>query len=174
MQSTLDQLFKDKTISNKAKTEHLSEWLLKGSLDIPNWLAAAERAKDPVKASLIEAMEFASKQTPGIADEKVLQFVSAQLEAKAPRIKWESAKVIGNIAHLFPDKLETAIALLLKNAEDEGTVVRWSAGFALGEILKLKTPYNAALIPAVKAICEREEKNSIRKFYTTALKKIGA
>lgn len=174
MQTAVDELFKDKSINAKAKTEILAEWLLQKKLSLQEWTAAAERSKDPARATLIEAMEFASKQTAEIADVSVLHFVTTQLEAKAPRIKWESAKVIGNIARLFPGELERSIALLLKNAENEGTVVRWSAGFALGEILKLKTPYNAALIPAAKAVCEREEKNSIRKFYTTAFKKIGA
>jgi hypothetical protein len=80
--------------------------------------------------------------------------------------------VIGNVARLFPENLETAINNLLVNTEHEGTVVRWAAAFALGEIIKTKAPISKGLIPAVEAICNREEKNSIRKFYVDALKKI--
>ncbi|GDX53125.1 hypothetical protein LBMAG27_21720 [Bacteroidota bacterium] len=98
-------------------------------------------------------------------------FVSKALAEKAPRIKWESAKVIGNIAHQFPAKLEGAIKNLLVNTEHEGTVVRWSAAFGLGEILKLKTRYNKNLLPAIDSIIQREEKNSIRKIYLEAIKK---
>lgn len=105
-----------------------------------------------------------------MANEKVLLFVTDTLLEKAPRVKWESAKVIGNIAHLFPAKLDRAISNLLSNSEHEGTVVRWSTAYALGEILKLKTKYNKQLQPAIEAICEREEKNSIKKIYLTALK----
>jgi hypothetical protein len=95
------------------------------------------------------------------------------LTAKAPRIKWESAKVIGNTANLFITKLDTPIKNLLVNTEHEGTVVRWSAAFALGEILKLKTKHNKQLLPAIEAICKREEKNSIKKIYLDAMKKIA-
>lgn len=55
-----------------------------------------------------------------------------------PRVKWESAKVIGNIAKCFPDRLEQAIDNLLLNAANTGTVVRWATAYAVAEILKLK------------------------------------
>jgi HEAT repeat protein len=95
------------------------------------------------------------------------------LTEKAPRIKWESAKVVGNIAHLYPDKLDEAIKNLLINSEHTGTVVRWSAAFALGQIIKLRTSRNRNLIPAIESICKREEKNSIKKIYIAALKGIS-
>ena len=91
---------------------------------------------------------------------------------KAPRIKWESAKVVANISHLYPDKLDEAINNLLSNSEHSGTVVRWSAAFALGQIIKIKTSRNKDLISAIESICKREEKNSIKKIYLDALKKV--
>jgi len=81
--------------------------------------------------------------------------------------------VIGNTAHIFSRKLDKAIDLLLINAKDEGTVVRWSAAYALGEILKLESKQNDKLLPAIKRLASSEEKDSIRKVYTAALKKIG-
>lgn len=168
---TIDELLKDKTIKPKEKTETISQWILDSSLPVDELIAFAEKQKDPAKATCIEAMEYATKQNPGIADETVLLFVSKTLTEKAPRIKWESAKVIGNIAHLFPDELDKSITNLLTNTEHEGTVVRWSAAFALGEILKLKTKHNAGLFPAIENICEKEEKNSIKKIYLDAIKK---
>jgi len=51
--------------------------------------------------------------------------------------------------------------------------VRWSAAFALGEIVKLKTRYNKTLVPAIEAICNSEEKNSIKKIYLDAVKKLN-
>jgi hypothetical protein len=53
-----------------------------------------------------------------------------------------------------------------------GTVVRWSTAFALGQIIKIKSSLNKELIPTAEAICEREEKNSIKKIYLEALKKV--
>jgi len=166
----IEELLKDKTIKPKEKTEMISQTLLDKTLSTDALIDFASKAKDPAKATCIEAVEFATKQQPSIANEKVLVFVTQSLTARAPRVKWESAKVIGNIAQLFPAKLDDAIANLLTNTEHEGTVVRWSAAFALGEILKLKTKYNADLLPAAEAICEREEKNSIKKIYTAAFK----
>ena len=86
-------------------------------------------------------------------------------------IKWESAKVVGNVAHHYPEKLDEAIGNLLVNSEHAGTVVRWSAAYALSQIIKIKTSRNKELIPTIESICEREEKNSIKKIYLEALKK---
>lgn len=167
----MDELLKDKSIKQNEKTETLSKWILEKSLTNDELISFAEKQKDPAKASCIEALEYATKQNPSIANETVLKFVTETLTAKAPRVKWESAKVIGNIAILFPENLDKPIANLLINTGHEGTVVRWSAAFALGEILKLKTRHNTSLRPIIESICEKEEKNSIRKIYLKALKK---
>ncbi|MGL5889841.1 MAG: hypothetical protein ACRC3B_08145 [Bacteroidia bacterium] len=167
---TIAEIIADKATKAKEKTELLSQMLLAKSISSKQLIDFAQAAKDPAKATCIEALEFATKQQPGIADEHCFAFVTQTLSAKAPRIKWESAKVIGNTAHLFPKKLDEAIAALLANTEHTGTVVRWSAAFALSEILKLKTKHNAVLLPALETISEREEKNSIRKIYQAAFK----
>lgn len=168
---TIDELLKDKTIKPKEKTEIISQWILEKVLPADELIAFAEKQKDPAKATCIEAMEYATKQQATIADEAVLTFVTDTLTAKAPRVKWESAKVIGNIAHLFPNELDKAIANLMTNTTHEGTVVRWSAAFALGEILKLKTKHHTELFATIENICEKEEKNSIKKIYLDAIKK---
>ncbi len=167
----LAELLSDKSKKPKEKTEILSRWILEKNVTIQQLIEFAGKSKDPVKATCIESLEFASQTAPALVDEKAFQFVVASLAAKAPRIKWESAKVIGNTVHLYSTKLEGAIKGLLNNTEHEGTVVRWSAAFALGQILKLKTKYNNDLLPAIEAICEREEKNSIKKIYLEAIKK---
>lgn len=168
---TIEELFKDKATKAKEKTEIISKWIIDTSLPTDELIAFAENAKDPIKGTCIEAMEYATKQNPNLADETVFTFVSNTLTEKAPRIKWESAKVIGNTAQLFPENLDLAISNLIANTEHEGTVVRWSAAFALGEILKLKTPHNKTLLPALESISEKEEKNSIKKIYLDAIKK---
>ncbi len=53
----------------------------------------------------------------------------------------------------------------------DGTVVRWAAAFALGEILKLKTKHNKELLPALEAISKRETNNAIKKKYIEAIRK---
>jgi hypothetical protein len=168
----LTDLFKNKTLSSKEKTQLISNSLLNDELDIASLLSFANDAKDPIKATCIEAIEFATQSKPSIATADVFNFVVHNLTAKAPRIKWESAKVIGNSASLHTKNLEIAINNLLINTEHEGTVVRWSAAFALGEIIKLKSTFNKDLLPAIDAIMIREEKNIIKKIYLTAIKKI--
>lgn len=171
---TLDfqDLLNDKSAKPKEKTESLSTWILNNPKKLSDLIAFAGTSKDPIKATCIEAMEFATKTTPGIASPTCLEFVSKTLTEKAPRVKWESARVVGNIAHLYPDKLDDAVRNLLVNSEHEGTVVRWSTAFALGEIIKIKTSRNKTLVPAIEFICKREEKNSIKKIYLAALKKV--
>jgi hypothetical protein len=168
---SLQELLKDKTKKGKEKVETISSWLLDTSLPAAELLSFAEKAKDPDKATCIEAIEFASTQKPEIADESVFSFVVKSLTEKAPRIKWESAKVIGNTAHLYPSNLSKAITNLLTNSEHDGTVVRWASAYALGEILKLKTRHNKDLLPAIEALCESEQNNGVKKKHLDALKK---
>jgi hypothetical protein len=168
---TIAELLDDKSRKAKQKVETISKWLLDGSLPMDELIVFAEKAKDPEKGTCIEAIEFSTRQNASIADENVLAFVTQTLTETAPRVKWESAKVVGNIAKLFPTKLVKPITHLLTNAKHNGTVVRWASAFALGEILKLKTKHNKDLLPAIEAICEREEDNGVKKKYLDALKK---
>jgi hypothetical protein len=169
---TVQELFEDKTKKAKEKVETIAKWLLGGSLPTGELLAFAEKAKAPGKATCIEAIEFATKQNAKIADDSVFDYVTNALTEKAPRIKWESAKVIGNIVHLFPTRLDKAISNLLTNSENDGTVVRWAAAFALGEILKLKTKHNKDLLPTIETICDGEQDNGVKKKYLDAIKKV--
>ena len=170
---SLKELFSDKNLKPSQKTQALSQAVSEKKISMSDLIEFAEKAKDPQKATCMEALEYATKEKPDMATRAVLDFASASLASKAPRVKWESARVIGNIAHLFPDHLETAVKNLLINSEHEGTVVRWSSAFALGEIIKLKLKKYESLLPAAEAICKREEKNSIIKIYQAALKKVS-
>ncbi len=123
------------------------------------------------KRNLYRGYGICYQANPHLADETAFTFVTNTLTEKAPRIKWESAKVIGNTAQLFPAHLDLAITNLIANTEHEGTVVRWSAAFALGEILKLQTPSYKTLLPALENISEKKRKNSIKKIYLDAIKK---
>lgn len=169
---TIEQVFKDKTIKAKAKVSTIGEWLLNGELPIDELIAYAEKQKATDKATCIEAVEYATKKTPTIADENLLTYVTEALKDDEPRVKWESAKVIGNIAKLYPNQLDKAINNLLPNAEKTGTVVRWATAYALAEILKLKTENNKKLLPKIETLCEKEDDNGVKKKYLDAIKKV--
>lgn len=168
----IEALFKDKGLKPKARTEQLSQLLLHKAISVSDLIGYARLAKDSPKATCMEALEFATRQDPELADAAVWLMACASLSSKAPRVKWESAKVIGNIAHRFPQQVDEAIVPLLNNAEHTGTVVRWSAAFALCAILRLKTKRNKELVPAIEAILASETNNAVRKQYQAALKAI--
>lgn len=167
---SIEDIFSNNAYKAKDHSKLLSEQLINKQINISDVIAYASIAKDPVKGSCIEAMELATKYDPSLATKTCFDFAIENLQSKAPRIKWESAKVIGNTAMLFEKDLDKAINGLLANTEYSGTVVRWSAAYALGEIVKLNTRRNKELIPSLEAIIQREEKNSIKKIYQQALK----
>ncbi|MDE5492769.1 hypothetical protein [Elizabethkingia meningoseptica] len=169
---SLEELFQDKSIKAKAKVAQIGEWLLCGELPVDELLAFADHQPATNKATCIEAVEYATKKSPAIADDSLLHYVTKMLGEDEPRIKWESAKVIGNTARLFANDLAPSITGLLHNAENNGTVVRWATAYALAEILKLKTDHNLTLLPKIETLCEREQDNGVRKKYQDALKKV--
>ncbi len=165
-------ILQDKAIKAKDKTKRIGELLLQKAVNVDELLETAKAQKDVAKATLIEAMEYTSKASPEIVNEKAFHFVVQSLQDDAPRVKWEAAKVIANTAHLFPKLLKGAIANLLANTEHNGNVVRWSAATALSKIILLNTTLNKELVPATEAIIEWEQDNAVKKIYQQALKKV--
>jgi len=169
----LTALFSDKATKAKAKVSRVGNWVLNGELTVHELLAFSETQKPANKATCIEALEYATRKTPELADESVLQFVTGTLKEDEARIKWESAKVIGNIAKLFPGNLSGTIDPLLINAAHTGTVVRWASASALAEILKLKTADYKRLLPAIESLSAQETDGGVQKKYLAALKKVN-
>jgi hypothetical protein len=172
-ESSVLQILNDKTIKLKGKMILISRLLLDDKITIAEWIETTRSQKGSSKATLIEAIETATKTKPVIIDAKAFEFVSECLAEKLPRVQWESARVIGNTAHLFPKQLKKAVPKLLDNSESESTVVRWSAAFALSQIIQCNTSLNQELIPAVESILKRENDNAVKKIYLQALKKAG-
>jgi HEAT repeat protein len=167
-------ILNDKQLKAKPKVQAISKMLLDKTISVSELIKVARGSNEKDKGTCIESLEFATRLKPDIASFAVLDFVIETLADESPRVKWESAKVIGNIAHLFPTKLDKAINNLLTNSESSGTVVRWSTAFALGEIIKLKTKRNKDLIPAIESIVKRETDSAIKTIYQKALKKATA
>jgi hypothetical protein len=167
----LHTFFKDKSIKPSAKTGILATALQSAQLSQEDLVSFAATAKDAVLGTCIEALEYVTKTEPAFLKLATLDFVISCLSNPAPRVRMESGRVIANVIPLFPVRSEAAVAALLPNTADEGTVVRWSAATALGQILLLRLPLNESLIPAATNIMEQEEKNSIKKIYAAALKK---
>lgn len=166
----IEAIFGDKTTKPSEKNEALVKLLLENKISENDLLLFAQNQKEPVKASCMEAFEFATRLNKEFGSMSVFDFAIEGLQAKAPRLKWESAKVIGNLASRKYNQTEKAIIHLLENTEHSGTVVRWSAAFALSEIYKANEKFRPLLKEAFEGILHSEEKNSILKFYKNALK----
>ena len=168
----ITEWLRGKALKPKEKTELLSKWVLEGKITPGLLVEFASAARDSDKATCIEALEFALQKNDMLLGDAEFRFVTEALTSTAPRVKWESAKVIARSAARHQANIEHSIANLLVNAEHEGTVVRWSAATALGAIYLLKTSHNDLLKPALEALLNREEKGSICKIYAAALRKV--
>lgn len=169
---TIEQVFQDKTLKAKGKVATIGEWLINEELPVEELLAYSEKHQGTAKATCIEAIEYATKKFSAIADENLLDYLTRALKDDNPRVKWESARVIGNIAKLFPTRLDKTIKNLLLNAEHSGTVVRWATANVLAEILKLRTENTKTLLPKIEALCEKEVDNAVKKKYLDAIRKV--
>jgi len=127
---------------------------------------------DVEKGIVMEALEYATDVDPDVA-EPVLDVVFDCLSCEAPKVKWEAARVVGNIAHRFPEKASRSVPKLLKNANHKGTVVRWSAAYALGEIIKHDEKARRRLLPEIEKILRREKNDGVKNAYKKALKSIS-
>jgi hypothetical protein len=116
-------------------------------------------------------LELITQNNANFLDESACQFIIANLQAKSPRIQWETAKVIGNCASLFSKDIDLITQHLFTNSQSGGTVVRWCSAYALGEILLLKTSNSEHLLLMLEALCNKEENNAVRKKYINAIKK---
>ncbi len=74
--------------------------------------------------------------------------------------------------YICSDKFENSIAPHLRQAENNGTVLRWAAASALAEILKLKTAQYTELMPKIETLCAHEADNGVKKKYLDAIKKV--
>jgi len=126
---------------------------------------------DVEKGILMEALEYATDVDPDVA-EPVLDVVFECLSCEAPKVKWEAARVVGNIAHRFPDEVSRSVPRLLENTTHKGTVVRWSAAYALGEIVKHDAKVRRKLLPEIDKILRRERNNGVKNVYLKALKAV--
>ncbi|MDH3244073.1 MAG: hypothetical protein OEM26_05620 [Saprospiraceae bacterium] len=168
----VEDVLNDKTQKAKAKVKQIGQGLIDGAISLNIFLNVTEGQRGTNRATCIEALEFATRENPDIASKELLHFATQALQEEEPRTKWESAKVIGNIATKFPTHLDTAIASLLDNARHSGTVVRWASALALGEILKLQGKEDKDLIEKIEGLSAKEEDEGVKKKYLDALKKV--
>lgn len=168
----ITEVLSNTELTSKEKIEVLSDLLIKQQITVKELLNFADTAKDSVKATCIEAVELATKTNSDLLDVDDFDMILYSLESKAPRVKWESAKVIANTIQLFQDRVAPTTDKLLANAKHEGVVVRHSVASALESISKLKTLQGKNLQPIIEKLHAEEIKNSIKNIYQRVIANI--
>ena len=148
----------------KAKILALVELVKNKELSISDLVEYFNSCPKAQKGHIIESIEYVTQENPELA-EPYIDFVIENLAFEAPRVKWEAARIIGNLAPQYANKLDTAIKKLLVNTADNGTVVRWSTAFALTEIAKHNEKKRAELEEEFQKILKREENNGVKNVY---------
>jgi len=166
--STIERILKSRN-KPKEKVDTLAKEVKENRISIKQLIAYFEIGSVSEKGSCIEAIERIAREKPEIILPHI-DFIIDHINDQAPKIKWETARVIGNLSLKYPNEVAKAIPKLLLNAKDAGTVVRWSAAFALTEIAKNNLKLRKELVPRFKEIAEKEKNKGVKNLYVKALK----
>ncbi|MBP1644710.1 MAG: hypothetical protein H6Q16_285 [Bacteroidetes bacterium] len=167
----IKELFNNKSIKGIEKVRQLTLAISNNEILIEDIKEICKTLKDSEIAYCMEAIEAVTISNPEISNIEYFKFASSYIDSKSNSLKRESARVIGNIAMLYPKDLDKPIKSLLNNTNDNGIVVRWSAAYALSRIVILPEYANSKLYDQLVEICDKEEKNSIKNIYLKAFKK---
>ncbi|HBN06580.1 MAG TPA: hypothetical protein DD434_12445 [Bacteroidales bacterium] len=168
----IKEFFNNKSIKGIEKVKQLTLAITNNEITIEDIKEVCKTLKDADITYCMEAIEAVTNTNPEISNIEYLKFAIHYVDSKSNSLKRESARVIGNIAVLYTNDLDKSIKLLLNNSNDEGTVVRWSAAYALSRIIILPEYSNSKLYNQLVEICEKEEKDSIKNIYLKAFKKL--
>lgn len=159
----LTEIIKEK-LKPKEKTQKLASYLRVESKAFDELLELWKTAKDAEKGTLLSAVTLIVSENPEFIDNH-LDFVIVQIGNKAPRVKWEASEIVGHASKVCGEKVLAAIPALLANTSFDGTVVRWSAAFALSEIVKNVPSSRPQLVPEIEKILEHETNNGVRSLF---------
>jgi hypothetical protein len=151
---------------------YLSENVKKNSSLFPQLIEILQTGTDPQRGTVADVIEALSKENPDLVAPHFAMIIG-YINFKAPHVKWAASEIIGNLSKNHCVEAEKAIPNLLANTADKGTVVRWAAAFALGEIAKRCSAARTNLLPKIDEILKTEENNGVKNVYAKALKAIS-
>jgi len=164
-------LLGSKTMKALEKMGTTADAIRRGLLTIQEIQALKDVLADKKMAWVLEAMEANTRIRPQIADLDWLTFTQEYLSSNANNLKKEASKIVGNIAHLFPDDLKAAIQKLLVNASNGSSVVRWGSAYALGRIIVIPQYANSDLFDVISDLYDQENDCGVKNQYFNGLKK---
>ncbi len=168
--TTIEEILKSKKKPKEIITL-LAEKLKSDKKSVAELIKCFDRGSDTEKGNCMEAIEYVTKEDPEFA-KNCLDFVIEHINDKAPRVKWETARIIGNVAQRFLDKVEEAVPKLLVNTNDKGTVVKWSAAFALTEIARNNPELKKELTTKFNEIMKIESNKGVKNIYLKYLEEV--
>lgn len=122
-------------------------------------------------ATILEAIEEITNKRLATLPADYMALAIGHIASPSNSCKREASRIVGNLAGQYPSLLDAAIPYLMDNTRHPGTVVRWSAAYALSRILVLPEYATGALYDDLAAIESHEEENGVKSQYTKALKK---
>jgi hypothetical protein len=162
------------TIKPKERQTLLIAAVCRGRVAPEEFIRFFEEASDVEKGSCADALKHISELKPELLKHH-FDVMIPYVNYKAPRVKWGIQETIGNLAKKYPVKAATAIPRLLRNTvedQENSTVIRWCAAYALSEIIKHNAEARKGLLPKIRKIAEEEKNNGVKGVYMRAIRSI--
>lgn len=166
------QVLGDKTLKGVARRQAAIAEIMSDDNAIAEIEANLPNINEKLLATFLEAVEEITNKKMKPLGVNYLRLAISNVSSDSNSCRREASRIVGNMASDFPTEVSDAIESLIANSKDEGTVVRWSAAYALSRIVVLQPYADSALLQRVETICQSEEDNGVRGQYEKALKKL--
>ena len=164
-------LLENSSLKSIEKRKMIEEAINSNATTINDIKAFKNVVDDKKMAIILEAMEAVTAKNPKIADLEWLEFCQEFILSPSNNLKRESSRIVGNIAHLFPNDLEMPIRMLMANTKNDSKVIRWGSTYAFARIIAIPQHANSELYERLKELCEREQDNGVKNQLLSGLKK---
>lgn len=166
-------IINDKSLKRLEKREVVVESIINRKVDFSTISEACEILPEKKVSLLLEAIEEVSRSKELTLEADYLDLAEKYILSSDNSCKREASRIVGNLANKYPTKLDDAIVALLKNTDNEVTVIRWASAYALSRIIVIPQYAKSSLFEQISDLCAREEENGVKNQYIKALKKAG-
>lgn len=164
----------NKSIKRIEARKLLAGAIADGSFALESLQNSIDLLNDKQIAVFLEAVEAVTREKGSALGAEYLRFAQPYILSPNNSCKREASRIVGNMASLYPDALDSAIEALLQNTDDSSTVVRWGSAYALSKIVVLEPYKSSNLVQSVKRLYEAEQESGVRNQYAKALRRIKA
>lgn len=165
----IKKLLDETSIKTIDKRKQLVAALEENTISIEDFKSFSDPGEKNITL-ILETLEEVTRKKPELSTSAWLDYTQMFLVSPSNSQKREAARIIGNIAHLYPAKLNDIINTLLNNTEDKSTVIRWSSAYALSRIILIEKYTCSPLLDRIMELAEKE--NGVKQQYLKTLKKL--